>query len=45
MINGGLAAIKQGFDNVGYIDGDISIPIWENGLNSYLNLLRTMLML
>lgn len=26
MINGGLAAIKQGFDNVGYIDGDIFNP-------------------
>ncbi len=26
MINGGLAAIKQGFDNIGYIDGDISSP-------------------
>lgn len=24
MINGGIAAIKQGFDNIGYIDGDIS---------------------
>ena len=26
MISGGLAAIKQGFDNIGYIDGDISSP-------------------
>ena len=26
MINGGLAAIKQGFDRVGYIDGDIYNP-------------------
>jgi len=26
MINGGLAAIKQGFDNIGYIDGDIYSP-------------------
>lgn len=26
MINGGLAAIKQGFDNIGYIDGDIYNP-------------------
>lgn len=26
MINGGLAAVKQGFDNIGYIDGDICCP-------------------
>jgi len=26
MINGGLAAIKQNFDNIGYIDGDIFNP-------------------
>ena len=26
MINGGLAAIKQGFDNIGFIDGDIYNP-------------------
>jgi hypothetical protein len=26
MINGGLAAIKEGFDNVAYIDGDIFNP-------------------
>ena len=26
MINGGLAAIKQNFDNIGYIDGDIYNP-------------------
>jgi len=26
MINGGLAAIEQGFENVGYIDGDIYNP-------------------
>jgi len=26
MINGGLAAIKQGYDNIGYIDGDIYNP-------------------
>ena len=26
MINGGLAAIEQGFDRVGYIDGDIYNP-------------------
>ncbi len=26
MINGGLAAIKQDFDNIGYIDGDIYNP-------------------
>jgi hypothetical protein len=26
MINGGLAAIKEGFDKVGYIDGDIFNP-------------------
>ena len=26
MITGGLAAIKQNFDNIGYIDGDIHNP-------------------
>ncbi len=26
MLNGGLAAIKQDFDNIGYIDGDIYNP-------------------
>ena len=26
MINGGLAAIKQGYNNIGYIDGDIYNP-------------------
>jgi len=26
MINGGLAAIKQGYDKIGYIDGDIYCP-------------------
>jgi hypothetical protein len=26
MINGGLAAIKQNYDNIGYIDGDIYNP-------------------
>lgn len=26
MINGGLAALKQGYDNIGYIDGDIYNP-------------------
>jgi len=26
MINGGLAAIKQGYDRIGYIDGDICCP-------------------
>lgn len=26
MINGGLAAIKQGYDRIGFIDGDISNP-------------------
>ncbi len=26
MINGSLAALKQGYDNIGYIDGDITSP-------------------
>ena len=26
MINGGLAALKQDYENIGYIDGDISSP-------------------
>lgn len=26
MINGGLAALKQGYEKIGYIDGDISSP-------------------
>jgi glucosyl-3-phosphoglycerate synthase len=26
MINGGLAALKQGYDNIGYMDGDICSP-------------------
>lgn len=26
MTNGGLAALKQGYDNIGYIDGDICSP-------------------
>lgn len=30
MINGGLAAIKQGFDRIGYIDGDIYNPNMAN---------------
>jgi len=32
MINGGIAAIKQNFENIGYIDGDIQNPNIEKWL-------------